>query len=41
MTLQAAADALHVWPGTLSRLERGLTRDDVFYQRYAAWLNAH
>jgi transposase len=41
ITLQAAADALHVWPATLSRLERGLTRDDVFYQSYAGWLNRH
>ncbi|GIU57289.1 IS110 family transposase [Arthrobacter sp. NicSoilC12] len=41
ITLQAAADALQIWPATLSRLERGLTRDDVLYQRYAGWLNAH
>jgi transposase len=36
ITLQAAADALHVWPSSLSRLERGQTRDDEFYERYSA-----
>ncbi|MHA7224135.1 IS110 family RNA-guided transposase [Arthrobacter sp. RHLT1-20] len=41
ITLQAAADTLHVWPASLSRLERGLTRDDVFHQRYENWLNEH
>lgn len=41
ITLQTAADALHVWPSSLSRLERGHTRDDEFYQRYSAWLNEH
>jgi transposase len=41
ITLQAAADTLHVWPSSLSRLERGLTRDDVFHQRYENWLNEH
>jgi transposase len=41
ITLQAAADNLHVWPATLSRLERGLSRDDVLYQSYACWLNEH
>jgi transposase len=41
ITLQAAADNLHVWPTALSRLERGLSRDDVFRQRYENWLNAH
>jgi transposase len=40
ITLQAAADSLHVWPTSLSRLERGLTRDDEFYQRYEDWLNS-
>jgi transposase len=34
ITLQAAADNLHVWPPALSRLERGHTRDDLFHQRY-------
>jgi transposase len=41
ITLQSAADTLHVWPSSLSRLERGLTRDDVFHQRYTGWLNEH
>lgn len=41
ITLQAAADNLHVWPSALSRLERGLTRDDVFHRRYEDWLNGH
>ncbi|MDF9753037.1 IS110 family transposase [Arthrobacter sp. ES3-54] len=41
ITLQAAADNLHVWPTALSRLERGLSRDDVFHQRYENWLNEH
>lgn len=41
ITLQAAADALHVWPASLSRPERGLTRDDLFHQRYESWLNGH
>ena len=39
LTLQQAADALHVWPTTLSRLERGLTHDNDFHQRYETWLN--
>ena len=41
ITLQAAADDLRVWPSALSRLERGLTRDDLFHQRYKNWLNEH
>ena len=41
LTLQQAADALHVWPTALSRLERGLSRDDVFHQRYETWLREH
>lgn len=41
ITLQAAADNLHVWPSSLSRLERGLTRDDVFHRRYENWLHEH
>jgi transposase len=41
ITLQAAADDLRVWPTTLSRLERGHTRDDTFYHRYENWLNEH
>jgi transposase len=41
ITLQAAADTLHIWPSTLSRFERGLTRDDQFFQQYSDWLNAN
>jgi transposase len=41
ITLQAAADNLHVWPSALSRLERGHTRDDAFHRRYESWLNQH
>lgn len=39
LTLQQAADALHVWPTTLSRLERGLSHDNNFHKRYESWLN--
>jgi transposase len=39
LTLQQAADALHVWPTALSRLERGLTHDNDFHKRYETWLN--
>lgn len=38
LTLQQAADALHVWPTALSRLERGLTHDNDFRKRYETWL---
>lgn len=41
ITLQAAADSLHIWPSTLSRFERGLTHDDHFFQRYSDWLNTN
>ncbi|MGY2746956.1 IS110 family RNA-guided transposase [Arthrobacter sp. UYCu723] len=40
LTLQQAADALHVWPTALSRLERGLTHDNDFHKRYETWLNS-
>ena len=39
LTLQQAADALSVWPTTLSRLERGLTHDNDAHHRYETWLN--
>ena len=39
LTLQQAADALNVWPTTLSRLERGLSHDNDFHHRYETWLN--
>ncbi|NOJ61795.1 IS110 family transposase [Arthrobacter sp. 260] len=41
ITLQTAADNLHVWTSSLSRLERGLTRDDALHQHYTNWLNDH
>ncbi|UZX05047.1 IS110 family transposase [Arthrobacter sp. CDRTa11] len=41
ITLQTAAGDLRVWPTALSRLERGLTRDDHFHERYTNWLNDH
>lgn len=40
LTLQQAADALHLWPTTLSRLERGLSHDNDIHRRYETWLNA-
>jgi transposase len=39
LSLQQAADALHVWPTTLSRLERGLSHDNDFHHRYETWLD--
>lgn len=39
LTLQQAADALHVWPTTLSRLERGLAHNNDVHHRYETWLN--
>ncbi|PXX60343.1 transposase [Nocardia tenerifensis] len=40
ITLTAAARHLGVWPGTLSRLERGQSRDDELANTYRAWLAA-
>lgn len=40
LTLQQAADALHAWPTTLSRLERGLSHDLDLHKRYETWLNS-
>ncbi|MGW4069233.1 IS110 family transposase [Nocardia grenadensis] len=40
ITLTAAARLLGVWPGTLSRLERGQSRDDELAERYRTWLSA-
>ncbi|MCA4135762.1 helix-turn-helix domain-containing protein, partial [Arthrobacter sp. M4] len=40
LTLQKAADALDVWPTTLSRLERGLSHDNDLHKRYETWLNS-
>ncbi|MHA7144977.1 IS110 family RNA-guided transposase [Arthrobacter sp. TmT3-37] len=39
ITLQEAADNLDEWPSTLSRLERGRTRNDHLLLRYRAWLH--
>ncbi|MHA7145006.1 helix-turn-helix domain-containing protein [Arthrobacter sp. TmT3-37] len=39
MTLQQAATDLQTWPSTLSRLERGRTRDDELLNRYRNWLH--
>lgn len=38
ISLQQAADHHRVWPITLSRLERGLARNDELYHRYEEWL---
>jgi transposase len=40
ITLTAAADHFGVWPDTISRLERGLRRDDDLTTSYRAWLAA-
>jgi transposase len=40
LTLAAAADHFGVWPDTISRLERGLRRDDDLTTSYRAWLAA-
>lgn len=39
ITLQEAAGSLGEWPSTLSRLERGRTRNDHLLLRYRAWLH--
>jgi transposase len=39
ITLQTAANALKTNANALSRLERGLARDDDLYQCYETWLN--
>jgi transposase len=39
ITLQEAASGLNEWPSTLSRLERGRTRNDHLLLRYRAWLH--
>lgn len=38
ITLTAAAEHLEVWPTKISRLERGLSRDDDLTHRYRTWL---
>jgi transposase len=39
ITLTTAANHFGVWPTTISRLERGLSRDDTLAHRYRQWLN--
>jgi transposase len=40
ITVTAAANAFSVWPTVISRVERGLQRDDALAGRYRAWLTA-
>lgn len=40
LTLTHVAEALHVWPSTISRIERGERRDDDLAARYRDWLTA-
>lgn len=40
ITVTAAAGAFSVWPTVISRIERGLQRDDALADRYRTWLNA-
>lgn len=39
ITLAIAATHLELWTGALSRIERGLTRDDTIATNYRVWLN--
>jgi transposase len=39
ITLTAAATHFGVWPNDISRLERGLKRDDTLATNYRVWLN--
>jgi transposase len=39
ITLTAVATHFGVWPAEISRLERGLTRDDTLAANYRQWLN--
>mgnify|MGYP005820289477 CR=1 FL=1 len=40
LTLTAAANHFGVWPSVISRLERGVTRDDQLADNYRQWLTA-
>lgn len=40
ITLTAAANHFGVWPTLISRIERGLQRDDTFANTYRNWLKA-
>jgi transposase len=39
ITLTSAAAHFGVWPTDISRLERGLKRDDTLAANYRQWLN--
>lgn len=39
LSLQTVADHFNVWPDTISRLERGLRRDDQLEHAYRTWLH--
>src|SRR3954462_8092770 len=40
ITITAAANHFGIWPTVISRIERGLQRDDAFADTYRTWLNA-
>ena len=40
LTLTAAAQHFGVWPTVISRIERGIQRNDVLAQQYRVWLTA-
>ena len=40
ITVTAAANHFRVWPTVISRIERGLQRDDTFAETYRNWLQA-
>ncbi|MBU7598560.1 helix-turn-helix domain-containing protein [Streptomyces sp. P38-E01] len=40
ITLTAVAQHFGVWPTTISRIERGLSRDDDLTYAYRNWLQA-
>jgi transposase len=40
ITVTAAANHFGVWPTVISRIERGLQRDDTFAENYRKWLQA-
>ncbi|TFB58981.1 IS110 family transposase [Cryobacterium sp. Hz7] len=39
ITLREAAGHFNTWPGTLSRIERGLSRDDYLASQFRDWLH--
>ena len=40
LTVTAAANHFGVWPTVISRIERGLQRDDALADQYRSWLQA-